>query len=432
MACTSPKNQLMQRSREGRQEGVRSSLRVGRVTVNVVVLLCCHARETRGDCEFGSLPGTIVSAEEGKHTWQVYDRRCQLRSLLPTYLGLAASEGEDVVKEQDIKDVTMLLLGDSIDRATVWDVNDTAHGARNSKLQSMLNEHWRVALRLPHLEMVYQFAPGSHMIGPYHDDVPWNMTIANALPRGFELHRLLTGRESPNVVVFSNILWDLGRWLFLSEIAEPERMEHFGKPLLREQEFLPVELLEEWRQDTLLQMKRIEKRVDHDALLIYHNAAFALLADCKNGTHHIQKGLGKRTHLIQLNALARQVVSENPRWHMVDFGAMSESFLSGRHLRDFHHPNQQFMLQAMNMYLNLNAMLGSQPRPVTSSIGDVARWDAEFLTHAEEMQQSYLNEAKAEEGRLAYKRESHRSEEHAGKRNPKGLMRNLILNFRHG
>ena len=41
--------------------------------------------------------------------------------------------------------------------------------------------------------------------------------------QGFALHELLTGREKPNVVVFSNMLWDLGRWLFLSEIAEPER-----------------------------------------------------------------------------------------------------------------------------------------------------------------------------------------------------------------
>jgi hypothetical protein len=43
------------------------------------------------------------------------------------------------------------------------------------------------------------------------------------LMQAFEMHRLLTGREEPSMVVFSNILWDLGRWLFLSEIAEPDR-----------------------------------------------------------------------------------------------------------------------------------------------------------------------------------------------------------------
>jgi len=47
--------------------------------------------------------------------------------------------------------------------------------------------------------------------------------ILDGVLQAFEMHRLLTGREEPNVVVFSNILWDLGRWLFLSEIAEPER-----------------------------------------------------------------------------------------------------------------------------------------------------------------------------------------------------------------
>ena len=47
----------------------------------------------------------------------------------------------------------------------------------------------------------------------------WRSKLWSVL-QGFELHRLLTGRSSPNVVVFSNILWDLGRWLFLSELAD--------------------------------------------------------------------------------------------------------------------------------------------------------------------------------------------------------------------
>ena len=52
----------------------------------------------------------------------------------------------------------------------------------------------------------------------------------------------------------------------------------------------------------------MQMRVDDDALLIYHNAAFAKMVNCLNGTQHIQNGMGKRTHLAQLNAAARQVI----------------------------------------------------------------------------------------------------------------------------
>ena len=62
------------------------------------------------------------------------------------------SAGENV--DQSIMDVSMLILGDSVDRAMTWDVNDTAQSGGSKGLQSLLNEHWRVALSLPHLEIV--------------------------------------------------------------------------------------------------------------------------------------------------------------------------------------------------------------------------------------------------------------------------------------
>lgn len=58
-----------------------------------------------------------------------------------------------------------------------------------------------------------------------YDCNPIRLSDPHALlvKQALELHQLLTGYEDPSVFVFSNILWDLGRWLFLSEIAEPER-----------------------------------------------------------------------------------------------------------------------------------------------------------------------------------------------------------------
>lgn len=43
-----------------------------------------------------------------------------------------------------------------------------------------------------------------------------------------------------------------------STVSFYHRMDHFGKPLLREQEYLPDALLEEFRIDTEVQMQRIE------------------------------------------------------------------------------------------------------------------------------------------------------------------------------
>ncbi len=54
-----------------------------------------------------------------------------------------------------IKPVSMLLLGDSVDRSTVWDVNSTAWAMNYVDVESVLNEHWRSAIKLPMLEMVH-------------------------------------------------------------------------------------------------------------------------------------------------------------------------------------------------------------------------------------------------------------------------------------
>lgn len=139
----------------------------------------------------------------------------------------------------------------------------------------------------------------------------------------------------------------------------------------------------------------MQEHVHHDTVLVYHNSAFALLADCKAGTGHVLKGTGKRTHLIQLNALARQVVASNPRWHLVDIGQMSDAFLAGQHLRDEHHPNREFMMQVLNMYLNLHASLGRAPHAVSHTRGSVDAWDADYSAHAEQLQARYQREMAA-------------------------------------
>lgn len=97
---------------------------------------------------------------------------------------------------------------------------------------------------------------------------------------------------------------------------------------------------------------------------------------------------------VSIGMLDVQIVADNPRWHFVDFGQMSEAFLTGTHLRDEHHPGTNFMLQVMNIYLNLYQSHGSKAvQRATHSIGDVGVWDQEYDNHMEEMQAEYAQDA---------------------------------------
>lgn len=84
----------------------------------------------------------------------------------------------------------------------------------------------------------------------------------------------------------------------------------------------------------------------------------------------------------------------------MDFGAMSEASLAGGHLQDEHHPNSHFMLQAVNIYLNIYADQGPKSAPRHGhQIGDVGKWDREYENNMEQMQAEYAREAGATESR---------------------------------
>ena len=109
--------------------------------------------------------------------------------------------------------------------------------------------------------------------------------------------------------------------------------------------------------------------------------------------------LGRQAILIARGVV--QIVADNPRWHLVDLGAMSDSFLTGGHLRDWHHPNTNFMLQVVNVYLNLYHQHGSQTADSGGhAIGDVGPWDQEYESRMEEMQAEYAREAESEAARF--------------------------------
>ena len=52
-----------------------------------------------------------------------------------------------------------------------------------------------------------------------------------------------------------------------------------------------------------------------DALLVYHNAAYPRLKDCRVGTNHHHEVTGDQLHIMALNAAGKQVVSQRPRYY---------------------------------------------------------------------------------------------------------------------
>lgn len=101
-----------------------------------------------------------------------------------------------------------------------------------------------------------------------------------------------------------------------------------------------------------------------------------------------------------------QLVSQNPRWHLVDIAAMSESTLAAEHLRDDLHPDTDFLKQVMNIYLNLFLENKIESRQKIHSgsmflMEKLKAWEEDYAKHEHEIQADNLREAEAAEARCA-------------------------------
>jgi hypothetical protein len=57
-----------------------------------------------------------------------------------------------------VDEISMLFVGDSVDRSTLWDVNSTAQES-GLQVHTLVEEHWRTAFTMPNLEMVSHHIP---------------------------------------------------------------------------------------------------------------------------------------------------------------------------------------------------------------------------------------------------------------------------------
>jgi hypothetical protein len=66
----------------------------------------------------------------------------------------------------------------------------------------------------------------------------------------------------------------------------------------------------------------------------------------------VARPLGRAAYVAQLNAALRQAAS-NRQVPLVDYERMSSGLGFDQYLSDNTHPNDEFMLQALNLYLNM-------------------------------------------------------------------------------
>lgn len=107
-------------------------------------------------------------------------------------------------------------------------------------------------------------------------------------------------------------------------------------------------------------------------LLIAHTTALPKLARPDDDMHEYER-LGRRSYVIQLNALMRELISSRPKWHLVDIEPMTAQFWpQSAYLRDAHHPQKFVSFNMLNIYLNLWREFSSQKQnAVVLSAADV-------------------------------------------------------------
>lgn len=328
-------------------------------------------------CEYGSLPGMMVKSSTAPFSlmWTLFDKKCQIKDELTRVLGpppwtLVASKDPRQVYEFWAKDartplvsnigpqvkstweqppqwvkpgetIRMLYFGDSVDAAQILDVCKEAQFRNIQTLMGGFGRNCPACHIATGLKIVEEFIPGNWPHGPYLDGYTDADSPAVNIPKGFQHLLQSTGDIKPTIVVFNALLWDLGR------LHQHNRSEHMQQHLTKAFVNEHMRLLGSW-------LTMIERSVPADALLVYHNAAFPRLKDCRTNTENAHEPLGHQIHIMQLNQAGKHVLRNRTRWHLVDYGQMSEAtMLDFAHLRDGLHPNQQFMMQGLNIILNL-------------------------------------------------------------------------------
>ncbi|EIE18040.1 hypothetical protein COCSUDRAFT_55044 [Coccomyxa subellipsoidea C-169] len=298
------------------------SLKLFASTVSLLIVVYGTAvRAARLRCgEKGSQPGywSTVRLASDFFMWQTLDPTCPLVDCISNYLE----------SEHQVPFPTILIFGDSVDRFLI----DDFHQVVDDKVD--MPEAKKVALKS---KFTRHHTPGVSLEGPYHlnEVLPKSpQMVIDEAKRSFE-----SLAQVPDVVVFNANLWDIGRlWAWDRGTFSHDHLdESFSRDWLR-------------NGSHILQLIQVSFA---SSVLIAHTTALPALESCDTD-RHAQAPTGRRTHVVQLNALLRELVLQNPRWHLVDVELLTLHFWPvDKYLRDTHHPLPFVTMNMLNVYLNL-------------------------------------------------------------------------------
>ncbi len=91
-----------------------------------------------------------------------------------------------------------------------------------------------------------------------------------------------------------------------------------------------------------------------EALWVFRTTAPPQLRNCSDGSGtHENLLLGKHSHVVDLNAIAREIARRHG-WEVIDMEAYAAKFHHHTsYLRDRHHPDKKLLWTALNTVLNL-------------------------------------------------------------------------------
>ncbi|KAK9866804.1 hypothetical protein WJX84_006515 [Apatococcus fuscideae] len=308
----------------------------------VLCLAACGAGALR--CEFGELPGRWTG---NPPVWQPLDTGCQLQEFLEPLLTKAAQPADPLSPAalSSSRKTRILIFGDSVDRMTV---NDTCLATSTiPEPVEPVGQHedrYLLLCETASLVMGVQSMIGIQPQGPYR----WNLTGTprDRIQHGAAAFRNAAGGE-PDIVLFATSLWDIATWLDHTQLLESEDIDDLA--------------FANWMTDFGSALAYIKELTPSTPVHIFHTAASTDSVDCQGWQLHLH--LNEHAHIAQLNAAGRWSAKQ-AGWHVVDFEMMTSKFVHKRlYLRDRAHPSPWFLLQAVNIYLNLyhHQLAGAAP-----------------------------------------------------------------------
>ncbi|CAL8466161.1 g5697 [Coccomyxa elongata] len=316
------------------------------------ILISSLTSEVSG-CGFGTLPGVWVEQHdlpeqsgtiadiliEGLPIWTPLDQQCQLEPLLLQHLQGAGDMKDGSEAQQH--HIGILLFGDSVDYRIARTFCNAAlgRGLEHMTDDGIARHHNLTGIcQTPSLTVAKQHISSASLDGPYW----WDMIFppVPSITAGIQKFTAMEGGP-PDVIMIASNFWDIAALYFHGG------QKFGGTPL--EHRIFPQNFMTSWTQNFTTILTHLQESVPEGTLLAYHTEHIPVQTT-DPGKWETDAYLFQ--HVAQLNAAGRHV-AQSLGFQVVDFEAMAAQLPKDDMLDDITHPKPDFLLQVLNMLLNI-------------------------------------------------------------------------------